>query len=510
MPGPGPPPVSHPMTDSTPTESNQPPTQRSHFNNWISAIGAVLAVGALFSFALLAWMDFTGDHKNPYLGIFTYIVAPGFLIAGLITVFFGAWAQRRWAIKHSTAPDKWRLDFTDTAHRRYLVVFVLGAIGFVMLSAFGSYQSYHIAESTQFCGQVCHSAMNPEFTTYQRGAHARVDCVACHVGAGASAFIQAKINGTHQLIAFTLDNYQRPIPTPVKNLRPARETCEKCHWPEKFHGNIDLTYDHYLSDKKNTAFSTRMLMHVNEGRPGSPLVGIHLHVSPDSKVEYYATDEKRQDIPWMRVTNKKDGTSRVYRNEEFKGEPTAEQIRVMDCIDCHNRPAHVFPTVNSAIEKSMALGALSSKLPNIKRSAAQAMLQKDIITDAAAPGKIAEFLTAKYKDNPELPATIAEVQRLYSVTIFPERKADWRIYPNNIGHKDWAGCFRCHDDKHKTSTGESVRASDCNSCHTIIAQGKDKDLASIAAGGLEFKHPGGEYDKDLTCSDCHNGGVQGK
>ncbi len=499
------------MSTSTPPTTNQPLSPRSHFNNWISAIGAVIAVGALFSFALLAWMDFTGKNQNPYLGIFTYIVAPAFLIAGLGLALFGAWAQRRWAIKHAaTVPDKWRLDFNDPARRPYLIVFGLGAVAFVMLSAFGSYQSYHIAESNQFCGQVCHSAMNPEFTTYQRGAHARVDCVACHVGSGVSAFIKAKINGTHQLIAFTLDNYQRPIPTPVKNLRPARETCEKCHWPEKFHGNIDLTYDHYLSDKKNTPYSTRMLMHVNEGRAGSPLAGIHWHVSPDSKVEYYAIDEKRQDIPWMRVTNTKDGSSRVYRNEEFKGEPPAEQIRVMDCIDCHNRPAHVFPTVNSVIEKAMALGTLSSQLPNIKRSAAQAMLQKEIPTDAEAPGKIADFLRTKYKDNPELPATITEVQRLYAATIFPERKADWRVYPNNIGHKDWAGCFRCHDDKHKTAGGETVRASDCNSCHTIIAQGKDKELASIAISGLEFKHPGGEYDSDLTCADCHNGGVQGK
>ncbi len=484
---------------------------RSHFNNWISAIGGVLAVGALFSFALLVWMDFTQGDRNPYLGIFTYIVAPGFLLTGLALVFFGAWAQRRWAIKYAaTVPDKWRLDLTDLAQRRYLILFSLGAVGFIMLSAFGSYQSYHIAESNLFCGQVCHAAMNPEFSTYQRGAHARVDCVQCHVGSGASAFIKAKINGTHQLIAFALDNYQRPIPTPVQNLRPARETCEKCHWPEKFHGNIDLTFDHYLSDKKNTAVSVRMLMHVNSGRPGSPLAGIHWHVNPDSTVEYYAADEKRQDIVWMRVLNKKDGSSRIYRNEEFKGEPPAGLVRQMDCIDCHNRPAHVFPTANEAVERAMSLGTVSSRLPNIKRSAVQAILQKEITTSAEAPQKIADFLRSKYKDDADVPATIAEVQRIYAQSIFPERKADWRIYPNNIGHKDWPGCFRCHDDKHKTATGETVRASDCKSCHTIMAQGKGPELAAISPTGLEFKHPDGAYDETLTCADCHNGGIQGK
>ncbi|MDI1336742.1 MAG: hypothetical protein PSU94_11235, partial [Lacunisphaera sp.] len=162
------------MTQPIPS---QPSSPRSHFNNWISAIGAVLAVGALFSFALLVWMDFTSGEKNPYLGIFTYIVAPGFLIVGLITIFFGAWAQRRWAIKHAaTVPDKWRLDFSNPRQRRLLVLFGTGGVLFLLLSAFGSYQTYHYAESTQFCGQVCHQAMNPEFSTYQRGAHARVDC----------------------------------------------------------------------------------------------------------------------------------------------------------------------------------------------------------------------------------------------------------------------------------------------------------------------------------------------
>ena len=501
------------MTDQTPAPSQ--PSQvsqapRSNFNNWISALGGVLAVGALFSFALLVWMDFSGGNKSPYLGIFTYIVAPGFLIAGLATVFFGAWAQRRWAIKHAAAPDKWRLDFSNPAQRARLLLLGVGGVVFLLLSVFGSYQTYHYSESTQFCGQVCHQAMNPEFVAYQHGAHARVDCVECHVGSGATAFVKAKINGTHQLIAYTVDNYSRPIATPVKNLRPARETCEKCHWPEKFNGNVDMSFEHFLSDKKNSAYGVRLLLRVNDGRPGSPLAGIHWHVSPDANVEYYAIDEKRQDIAWMRVTNRKDGSAKIFRNPEFKGEPPPELIRVMDCMDCHNRPAHSFPTANESVEHAIANGQLSSALPNIKRSAVQALVQKDIAREADAPQKIADFLRTKYKDAPELPATIAVVQEIYGRTIFPERKADWRVYPNNIGHKDWPGCFRCHDDKHKTATGDTVRASDCTSCHVILAQGKGTELSTLTAAGLEFKHPGGELDPDLTCADCHNGGIQGK
>ena len=384
----------------------QPPLPASHkphsnFNNWISSIGAVIAAGGLFSFAFLVWMDFTQGDKNPYLGIFTYIVAPGFLIGGLVIAFVGAWMQRRWSIKYAaTVPDRWRLDFSNPRQRRSLILLGSGAVGFLVLSAFGSYETYNYSESTQFCGQVCHQAMNPEFVAYQRGAHARVSCVECHVGSGTKWFIKAKINGTHQLIAYTFDSYKRPIATPIKNLRPAQDTCEKCHWPAKFHGNIDVINDHFLSDKKNTAFSVRLLMHVNTGQPGNPVGGIHWHVNVNERVEYYADDEKRQDIPWIRVTNLKDGTSKIFRTEAFKGEPPADQVRVMDCMDCHNRPAHVFPTANDVVERAMAAGALGTKLPNIKRVAVQAMTQKEIATDAGAPQQIADYLRRKYPDAP--------------------------------------------------------------------------------------------------------------
>ncbi len=497
------------MPDPTPKPSAAPARSRSPFNNWISAAGGVLAVGALFSFALLVWIDFTSGDKNPYLGIFTYLVAPGFLISGLVAVFAGAWLQRRYAIKYAgESPDRWQLKFDDPRQRRMIILATIGAVAFLLLSVFGSYQTYHYSESVQFCGEVCHRAMNPEFVTYQRGAHARVDCVDCHIGAGAEWFIKAKINGTHQLIAYTLNNYSRPIATPIKNLRPAQDICEKCHWPEKFHGNIDVSFEHVLSDRGNTPYAVRMLMRVNTTRAGSPAGGIHWHVNRNEKVEYFASDEKRQDIPWMRVTNKRDGTSRVYRTAAYKGEPPAGEIRTMDCMDCHNRPAHVFPTANEAVEKSLAAGTLSLQLPNIKREAVKALLQKEITTAADAPQKIADYLRAKYIGAPELPATITEVQRIYTVTVFPERKADWRVYPNNIGHKDWPGCFRCHDDKHKTSLGETVRSSDCRSCHTILAQGKAAEIELLNAKGMDFQHPGGDLDPDLTCSDCHNGGIQ--
>jgi len=159
------------MSDPIATPPTGGQKVRSNFNNWISAIGAVLAVGGLFSFAFLVWMDFTAGGKNPYLGIFTYIVAPGFLITGLALVFFGAWMQQRWAIKHAaTQPDKWRLDFSNTKQRRLLILFGTGAAGFLMLSAFGSFQTFHYSESNQFCGEVCHKAMNTRVASPTSGA----------------------------------------------------------------------------------------------------------------------------------------------------------------------------------------------------------------------------------------------------------------------------------------------------------------------------------------------------
>jgi formate-dependent nitrite reductase cytochrome c552 subunit len=229
-----------------------------------------------------------------------------------------------------------------------------------------------------------------------------------------------------------------------------------------------------------------------------------------NRVEYYATDPQRQTIPWIRMTSGTTGEVRVFRTKEFQGEPPAGAVRVMDCIDCHNRPSHTYQTANEAVETSMALGKISTQLPNIKRTAVQALI-KDYASVEQANEGIAVVLRQKYQSTSEVASTIAAVQRIYRENFFPAMKADWRTYPNNIGHKDWAGCFRCHDDQHRTSDGnEAVRSSDCNACHTILAQGRGEELAAVTPSGQEFKHPGGELDPDLLCNDCHNGGIQGK
>ena len=465
----------------------------SYLRNWLSLTGAIISTGSLFAFAFLVAIDAMSHDGNPYLGILTYLVAPTFLILGLVLIGLGWYLQRRQAKKlpEDETGLSLSIDLSRPKHRKMLLLFGSGTIVFLLLTAFGSYQTYHFTESVEFCGRTCHVVMKPEYTTYHRSSHARVSCAECHIGTGASWYVKSKISGAYQVYSTIFSKYSTPIPTPVSNLRPAQDTCERCHWPEKFTGNLDRTYEHFLSDKTNTPFTVRMLLQVGGGHKDQGFFGgIHWHMNVANKVEYYSNDPKRQVIPWIRTTSRA-GEVKVYRVADYKDEPPAAGIRVMDCIDCHNRPAHVMQTANQAVEEGMALGGISKTLPNIKKVAVEAMtaVYKD---DAEADAGIAAFISGKYKDAAGVTGTIEAVRKAYHANFFPDMKADWRAYPNNIGHKDWPGCFRCHDDNHVTSDGKSkVRNSDCTACHVILAQGKGEQLQQLAPKGLGFQHPDG-------------------
>jgi len=356
----------------------------------------------------------------------------------------------------------------------------------------------------QFCGLACHGPMKPEYTAYLHSPHARVECTACHVGPGASAFVKAKINGVHQLMGVVRGNYQRPIPTPIKNLRPAEETCEQCHWPEKFVGNLDRTFNHFLADETNTPFSVRLILKVGggdllHGQPG----GIHWHMALANKVQYIATDEKRQVIPWVRLTDQS-GTITEYRAPGFKDDPNKHVIRTMDCLDCHNRPAHRFISPNDAVDRAMEAGRIDRSLPWVKSNAV-AVLTQSYSTENEALEKISSGLRAKFSGALQVDSLVKEVQGIFKASFFPEMKADWRSYPENLNHKDWAGCFRCHDGNHKTSDGKhSIQASDCNSCHTILAQGAGEQFTKLNPKGHSFFHIDA-VNEDFNCNSCHTG-----
>src|SRR3954467_141480 len=327
-----------------------------YFRNWLSLAGLIVFIGSLFAFILLFALDTFAPRSNPYLGILMYVVAPGFTILGAFFIALGALVDRRHALRASPSafPRTFHIDLTRPRDRKVLGAFIAGSVFFLLLTAIGSKGTYQYSESTQFCGEACHTPMKPEYTAYLNSPHARVHCVECHVGSGASAYVKAKINGVHQLVCVVRGEYERPIKTPVKNLRPARETCEQCHWPEKFSGNIDRTYQHFLADETNTPFAVRMSLKVGGGNLQKGIVeGIHWHVSPQNKVEYIAADAKRQVIPWVRFTDPK-GNITEYRSPDFKDDPANHPIRVMDCLDCHNRPAHRFHSPNDAVDQAIA------------------------------------------------------------------------------------------------------------------------------------------------------------
>lgn len=462
---------------------------------------------SLFAFFLLLFINVLSPGSNPYVGILNLIVAPGFLILGILLTFFGAYLRHRRVVQAHGAPLPMTINLARPRDRRIFGYFVAGAVVFLLLTALGSYKTYHFTESVQFCGQACHTVMEPELVTYQHSSHARVACTECHIGSGATWFVRSKLSGTYQVYATLADKFPRPIPTPVKNLRPAQDTCEQCHWPRKFVGNLDRTYSHYLTDEKNSEYSVRLLLKVGGGDPtAGPVGGIHWHMNVANKVEYLATDEARQVIPWVRLTDAQ-GVVTEFRTPDFTNAISEAKVRKMDCMDCHNRPAHIYKSPNEAVNLGIRLGQIDASIPFVKSNAVYILTQP--YTDREdALRKIATHMANQTPNHPKVRAAIEAVQKIYQDNFFPEMKASWKVYPDNIGHKMWPGCFRCHDGKHKSTGGkEMIKAGDCNACHVILTQGSGEQLNQLSAQGQEFKHPLEAYDPAFLCSDCHTGGL---
>jgi nitrate/TMAO reductase-like tetraheme cytochrome c subunit len=349
--------------------------------------------------------------------------------------------------------------------------------------------------------------MEPQFVASQHAAHAKVECVACHVGPGATAYFKTKINGVKQLYHTLASDFDRPIYVNAANPRPPQAICEQCHWPEKYAGSVERTYRHFLSDEKNTPFTVRLLLNVGGGDPSNgPEGGIHWHMNIANKIEYIATDDRLLSIPWVRMTNAK-GIVTEYRTPDFKGDPSQHRIRRMDCMDCHSRPAHKVHPPNDAVDLALATGRIDPALPFAKAKVVAALVQP-YSTKAEALQKIAASLHEAFPISRQADQLINEAQAIYRENFFPEVKLDWRTHPDFVGHKNWDGCFRCHDGKHQTSDGKiSIKASDCRSCHLILAQGNGEQLQQVNGKGHDFFHVDAEY-AEYSCTECHTGGVQ--
>jgi hypothetical protein len=375
----------------------------SLFRNYVSFVGAAIASAALVSVVLTFLVEITSRAENPYLGILTYIILPSILILGLVIIMVGRMLERR--RRHRTSPTEVspypRLDLNDPRARRAFFVFLLITFLFVSASAFGSYKAYEYTESVSFCGETCHTVMKPENVAYKAGAHARVGCVGCHVGPGAGWYVRSKISGAYQLYSVTFNKFPRPITTPVHNLRPAPETCEQCHWPEKFFGAQLKVFNHYAYDEQNSHRQTRMLINVGGGSPTTGVVaGIHWHMNIANKVEYISTDDQRQTIPWIRIRNAKGNVTEYYDRTRplTQQQIAAANKRQMDCVDCHNRPAHVYLPPDTALDQAFAAGRLDPSLPFLKREAVVS-LNKQYKTEDEAVRTIAASLDGFYRSN---------------------------------------------------------------------------------------------------------------
>ncbi|GAB4327554.1 MAG: NapC/NirT family cytochrome c [Calditrichia bacterium] len=493
----------------------------SSTKNWITLIGATIVAISLSMIVFLFSLTLLLGEHGTYLGLVTYILLPSVMIIGLIMIPLGMILKIRREKAGKEARDfGWpRVDLNDIHHRHAFFVFTIGTAIFLFLSAIGSYEAFHYTESTEFCGTLCHNVMIPEYTAYQNSPHAKVACVACHVGPGAGWYVRSKMSGLYQVYAVLANVYPKPIPTPIHNLRPAREVCEQCHWPQKFYAHKLRLETHYIPDEQNTRWDIRLIMKIGAEHSAHGLKeGIHWHINPDISVEYVALDKKREEIPWVRLTNKKTGEVQIFQDEENPIEPAqldTLEIRTMDCIDCHNRPSHLYRPPAFFLNHAITAGAIPQELPEIK-SVALELCGKEYETTEEAMQKIDEGIHAFYAENyPEIaeekPEQIAQaikgIQDEFKKNIFPEMKVRWDAYPNHIGHLEFNGCFRCHTDRHVSETGKTI-SKDCNQCHIINTQGTPDDMEVAMVGqSLEFKHPvdiDGAWREGL-CTDCHTG-----
>jgi len=462
--------------------------------NLISLIGTLMiTLSLLFILALLV-MQAMGFQGGAYLGIVTFVLLPAAFLTGIAIVPVGIWAQKR---RDARAAAEGRpvghlpvLDLNKESTRGVLLGFVALAVPVIAVAAGLTYKAVHFMDSTEFCGTACHQVMQPEYTAFQRSPHVSVGCAGCHIGPGAEWFVKAKISGSWQLVAVALDLYPRPIPTPVHSLRPAAGTCEQCHWPTKFAGERLKVRTHFLDDEINTEVKTALMVKVG-GRQGGESHGVHWHVDPNHSLRYLS-DPSREAIYEIELTDKVTGDTKLFKTEEPA--PAGSEWRTMDCVDCHNRASHTYRSPEYEVDLALVEGRIDRTLPFIKREGVRILTETVYPSHEEARAGIAAATRAFYEQNyPDLASSPAVEQAgktlgdAYCWNNFPHMKVTWNLYPNHIGHQGSPGCFRCHDNKHKTESGDKV-GKKCNTCHEIVAE-EESDSALLQELGLQEPPP---------------------
>jgi len=444
--------------------------------NGISLIGTALALASLVLIISLFVIEQLGFEGGPYLGILTYLILPAIFVLGLILIPIGSMLHRRKVRRTPGGEDMPALpvfDLNDSKTRRWMLILFGATMVNIVVVAGATYKGVHVMETVEFCGLACHSVMEPEHTAHARSPHSRVACAECHIGPGADWFVKSKLDGAWQLVAVAFDLYPRPIPTPLHDLRPARETCEQCHWPTKHVGDKLRVIKHYKDDEQNTELTTALVLKVG-GVQGTSASGIHWHVDPNVEIRY-RSDESREDVYEIEYTNSNNGVEKKYA---VRDAPEDEGVwRTMDCVDCHNRPTHIYESPGPAIDTAISAGHIDPTLPFVKREGLR-LIDAEYESHEAAREEISAGLRAYYAENypdlateraADIDAAATTLGDVYSVNVFPQMKVWWDTYPNHIGHKQSDGCFRCHKRSMRTADREQV-SNDCENCHVLLAE----------------------------------------
>jgi hypothetical protein len=430
--------------------------------HWLSVLGASLVTIAGCSWLLLLTIHTARAAANPYLGILVFFAVPVVFFAGLALIPAGAWlARRRIAAGLASTPDR------RVVLRRVALFFGVMTVINVIIGSQVSYRAVARMESVQFCGQSCH-IMKPQFVANQRGVHRNVPCVECHVVPGAAGFVEAKMNGTRQLIEVSLGTYPKPVPPGLQTGRlvSSAETCEGCHSRAVDSGRRLRVLSKFKDDEANTPIQTVLMMNVG---------GIHgTHMGPGVEIRYQAADADRSTIPWVEYRNTATGESSVYTASGAK--TAGGKTFVMQCADCHNRPGHPFETPEEGVDSAIAQGRIPASLPFAHKVGIQ-VISADYVDDADAAKKIpdafAAFYRQKYPDlasqrEKEIAQAGLALTEIRERNVYPDLGVKWGSYPNNLGHMDSPGCFRCHDESHATAAKKTI-TQDCNACHNVLA-----------------------------------------
>ncbi len=491
---------------------------RPLWNNFITMVGLFLTATGIILLLTFGLFALVTDDANPYSAIGGYLVVPFILLIGVVLtplgILFKSWRLHR---KDPNEPLAFRfphVNLADPVQRRAAKVVVVGTFILLPVVGFSGYQGYSYTESRAFCTEVCHSVMLPQNITHEHSAHAQVACARCHMGEGESWFVKSKLSGIPQVLAVMRDSYPRPIPSVITDLRPTRETCVQCHWPEKAFGAQLKKIVRFASDELNTRRQIDVLLKIGGYEATKENEGIHAHMALANQVEYVAADAELQDIPWVSYTDA-DGKQTVFRSDGQPGSAPrpSGQLRQFDCMDCHNRPAHEFRSPQDAVDLYLSTGRIDASLPYIKREAVAALAKTypdEETTEAEIERAIISFYRRGYADQwaqieGPVGQAVAMVQEIRRNNFFPHMNVTWQAYPDNIGHMISPGCFRCHDGKHVSDGGEQIRFA-CDLCHAFVRPGE-------AAGSLvydgSFEH---SFELDgahaaLRCDECHDGGV---